>query len=303
MIVPQKFSVIIPSQNEGLWLKKTVKSVLENTNYPDFEIIVIADFCSDGSANFLKQKKYPNVTLIETNNLKGAIETRNLGAKKAKGEFLVFIDSHEIPQNENWLLELSSLLTEEKVGAATLKIPNLEEKDRVGYFYTIKNWELEPTWKIPKNKNICQKTPSIPGGCFGIRKNLFNELGGFDVGLKKWGREDFEFSLRIWRMGYDLVFSPNAAIAHSYDRVRSFKISYEEVDYNTLRTALSLFSASGIKAVKKALQLSRPKGFSKKLQQLKRDPAFLKRKAKLNKNFKRSFESYLETFSSFLPPI
>lgn len=87
MRVSQKFSVIIPSQNEGFWLEKTVKGVLENTNYPDFEIIVVADFCSDGSADFLKQKNFPNVKLIETPKLEGSIKTRNSGAREAEGEF------------------------------------------------------------------------------------------------------------------------------------------------------------------------------------------------------------------------
>lgn len=302
MIVPKKFSVIIPSQNEGSWLKKTVKGVLENTNYPDFEIIVIADCCSDGSADFLKQNKFPNVKLIETTSLEGAIKTRNLGAEEANGEFLVFIDSHEIPQKENWLLELVILLEKENAGAATLKIPNLEEKDRIGYFYTIKNWELEPSWIIPENKEICQKTPAIPGGCFGIRKKLFQTLGGFDEGFKKWGREDFEFSLRIWRMGYDLFFSPHSAIAHSYDRIRKFEISYEEVDYNVLRTALTLFSEESCEAVKETLQALRSKEFTKNLRMLENDSVFIKRKNNLEKQFKRSFDDYVETFESFLPP-
>lgn len=138
---------------------------------------------------------------------------------------------------------------------------------------------------------------------FRYSKKLFDELGGFDAGLKKWGREDFEFSVRIWRMGYDLIFSPKAAIAHSYDRTRKFKISYEEVDYNTLRTALSLFSDTAIKNVIEELQTLRPKECLKNLKNLENDPVFMKRKTNLEKNFKRSFDDYVETFTSFLPSL
>lgn len=296
-----KFSIIIPSCNEGSWLEKTVRGVLQNTNYPDFEIIVVADACTDGSTDFLKKKKIPNVKLIETPTLLGTMKTRNIGAKKAEGKFLVFIDSHEIPEQARWLLELAKELKNEKVGAVALKIPHLEEKDRVGYIYTIKDWDLEPTWLLPKDLKSVQHTPAIPGGCFGIRKELFEKLGGFDEGLKLWGREDFEFSLRIWRAGYDLVFSPKAAISHSYDRKRNFEISYAEVDYNTIRTALLLFSEEYAQKVLDTIAKTRPDNLSKLIDNVKKCPGFYERKARLDQLFTRSFEEYRNTFAEFLP--
>ncbi|MCK5460681.1 glycosyltransferase [Candidatus Gracilibacteria bacterium] len=301
MLFSPKFSIIIPSCNEGIWLEKTVRGVLENTNYPDFEIIVIADACTDNSTDFLKKKKIPNVKLIETSSIFGAMKTRNMGAKEAEGTLLVFIDSHEIPQKENWLSSLAKELQNEKVGAVSLKIPHLEEKDRIGYIYTIENWALEPTWIVPNNLNSVQQTPAIPGGCFGIQKKVFEKLDGFDEGLKLWGREDFEFSLRIWRAGYDLVFSPKSAIAHSYDRKRNFEISYQEVDYNTIRTALLLFSEKYVQKVFAAIKKTRPESLSSIIDAVKKSPDFYQRKNNLDRQSIRSFEEYIETFSKFLP--
>jgi len=296
----QKFSVIIPSHNEGDWLKKTVFGVLENTTYPDFEIIVVADGCTDTSCDFLRNG-VPNVKLVSLETSVGAAKARNEGAKIADGDLFVFLDSHMIPTDENWLSELALQLENENIGAATLKIPYLEETNRVAYIYTIKDLLLEPTWVSPTSKTEIQQVPAIPGACFGIRRTMFEQTGGFDAGLMKWGREDLEYSLRLWRLGYDLTMSPRAGIAHSWQRKRTFEISWNEVDYNILRTALTLLSPDYSDKVVKHLQTIRPQNVTKYLHQLKQDEKFQVRKTELSLRFKRSFHDYVTSFQSLMP--
>ncbi len=296
----QKFSVIIPSHNEGDWLKKTVFGVLENTTYPDFEIVVVADGCTDNSCDFLKNG-VPNVKLVSLETSVGAAKARNEGAKNAEGDMFVFLDSHMIPTDESWLSELELQLQNENVGAATLKIPYLEEANRVAYIYTIKDLLLEPTWVAPTSKTEIQPVPAIPGACFGIRRTMFEQTGGFDSGLMKWGREDLEYSLRLWRLGFDLTMSPRAGIAHSWERKRTFEISWNEVDYNILRTALTLLSPDYADKVIAHLQTIRPQNVTKYLHQIKQDEAFQARKEALTQQFKRSFHDYLSTYSRVLP--
>jgi len=297
----KKFSVIIPSHNEGDWLRRTVMGVLENTDYPDFEIVVVADGCTDNSTEFLQEKHIPNVTLISLPVSVGAAKARNKGAHKATGEYLVFIDSHMIPHDANWLTELFLQLEQKNIGVASLCIPHLEEPDRIAYVYTVKDLFLEPTWEAPLDKNKTQLVPVISGACFGITKKLFDETGGFDEGLQKWGREDLEYSLRLWRMGYDLSMSPCAAIAHSWERKRTFEISWEEVDYNILRTVMTLFSKEWAEKVIAAVKCERPENAKHTLTELQKDQKFLARKNVLESQFTRSFEQYLEGFKGMLP--
>jgi len=261
--------------------------------------VVVADGCTDNSCDFLK-KGVPNVKLVSLPASVGAAKARNEGAKNADGELLVFLDSHMIPTDESWLSELELQLQNEKVGAATLKIPYLEETNRVAYIYSIKDLLLEPTWVAPISKTEIQPVPAIPGACFGIRRTMFEQTGGFDSGLMKWGREDLEYSLRLWRLGYDLTMSPRAGIAHSWERKRTFEISWNEVDYNILRTALTLLSPDYADKVTKHLQTLRPQNVTKYLHLLKQDEVFQARKENLTKQFKRSFHDYLSTYSRVL---
>lgn len=258
MLTP-RVSIIVPSFNEGAWLERTVRGCLEKTNYPDFEVVVVGDGCSDGSVESLAALNFPNVKILNLEKSVGAIVTRNKGAAVATGEVLVFIDSHQEPMTPNWLKILVELLDKPNCGAATINIASIGEADRLGYLYTLKNWNLEPTWEKPEVVQPNQLAPAIPGGCFAIRKSLFQITGGFNANLKKWGREDFEYSLRLWRKGYDLWFSSEAVMGHAFDHKRAFEISWEQVDFNTLFTAYTLMDEVSINKIIKSIEITRPK--------------------------------------------
>ncbi len=140
-------------------------------------------------------------------------------------------------------------LINERVGAASLRIPNLDNPKAIGYIYTIQNLTLSPTWIRPKNYDSVQKTPLIPCGCFAIRRDLFMSVGGFDK-LRKWSCEDFELSLRLWRLGHDLTTSPVVGICHHFktSETRGFESKWDEVAYNSLRSAIILLSPIGTNA-------------------------------------------------------
>ncbi len=286
-------SIVIPSFNEGAWLERTVRGCLEKTNYPDFEIIVVGDGCTDGSVEALESKKFPNVKIIDLKQSQGAIVARNKGVDRATGEVLVFIDSHQEPVTENWLEVLVRLLQKPNCGAATINIASIGEVDRLGFLYTLKNWTLEPTWKRPNKAASEVLAPAIPGGCFAITKKLFLETSGFNAHLKKWGREDFEYSLRLWRLGYDLWFSSEAIMGHAFDHNRAFEISWEQVDFNTLWTAYTLMDPDSVEHVEAAIEKGRPQLIKKIKAQITSDALA---KARANLSLKRGFEGYRKTF-------
>ncbi len=293
-----KVSIVMPAFNEGEWLKNTVYGVMENTNFPDFEIVVVDDGSDDGSAKFLNEKPIPNVIYHRLEKSQGAIIARNEGGKIASGNYLIFIDAHEIPETDNWVSVLVGLLEKPNTGAATIPISSFEDPRRVGYVYRIKDLALEPTWESSKSKHL-ELVPAIPGGCFAIKKSLFIQTGGFNPLLKKWGREDLEYSLRLWRMGYDLRSSKLAKISHAFNHKRAFEISWDQVDHNILLIADLLLSVDAAIKVFEHLKKIRPQNYDKIYQQLLNNEAYQTYKAKLL--LKRSFEDYRIEFKDYLP--
>lgn len=87
-----KVSVIIPFYNEEEYLKKCLES-LKNQSFQDFEVIVIDDGSTDETVKKIKQLN--NLTIFSQKH-QGPGPARNLGASKARGEILVFIDADMI---------------------------------------------------------------------------------------------------------------------------------------------------------------------------------------------------------------
>lgn len=91
----KKISVIVPIYNVENYLEKCLNSLVSQT-LSDIEIIAINDGSTDSSYEIAKEyeKKYENFVLINNKN-HGLSYTRNCGLKKAKGKYIMFIDSDD----------------------------------------------------------------------------------------------------------------------------------------------------------------------------------------------------------------
>lgn len=92
-------SVIITTHNRLHLLKRAVQSVLSQS-YIDIEIIVVADGCSDGTADYLKEiaEKSTKFHFISNSPAKGSNAARNIGIALSKGEYIAFLDD-----DDEWL--------------------------------------------------------------------------------------------------------------------------------------------------------------------------------------------------------
>ena len=85
-------SVVIPCYNSGVFIEKAINSVKKQT-YNNIEIIVVNDGSTDPyTLNYLKKIK--NITLINQKN-KGLSNARNVGIKKAKGQYILPLDADD----------------------------------------------------------------------------------------------------------------------------------------------------------------------------------------------------------------
>jgi glycosyltransferase involved in cell wall biosynthesis len=90
---PPRFSIIITFYNQRNFIRDAVDSALAQQN-AKFEVIVVDDASTDGSAEFLRQyQDSVKVVCLETNQ--GACAARNRGASLATGDYLVFLDGDD----------------------------------------------------------------------------------------------------------------------------------------------------------------------------------------------------------------
>ncbi|MGE0561836.1 MAG: glycosyltransferase family 2 protein [Flavobacteriales bacterium] len=91
------FSIIIPTYNRASFIVKTIQSIINQT-YSNFEVIVVDDGSTDNTEEVVKSIKDERIKYYKKENAeRGA--ARNFGTKKAKGDFITFVDSDDIVYN------------------------------------------------------------------------------------------------------------------------------------------------------------------------------------------------------------
>lgn len=90
------FSIIIPIYNTEMYLDRCVESVIQQ-DIGDYEIILIEDCGTDHSCDIAKkwEQQYDNIVFIQKSSNTGLADVRNIGIQKAKGKYVLFLDSDD----------------------------------------------------------------------------------------------------------------------------------------------------------------------------------------------------------------
>ena len=105
------FSIIIPTYNRAAILRDTLLSVLEQS-FDDYEILVVDDGSTDGTKEVVTELNNNKIFYHYKLNEERSI-ARNFGADKAKGDYLIFLDSDDRMLND-YLLSLHHFIKEQK---------------------------------------------------------------------------------------------------------------------------------------------------------------------------------------------
>lgn len=92
----KKISVIIPVYNTEKYLRKCFDSVI-NQSYKNIEMVIINDGSKDNSEKIINEykNKYPDIISYYSKGNTGVADTRNFGIEKAKGDYIMFLDSDD----------------------------------------------------------------------------------------------------------------------------------------------------------------------------------------------------------------
>lgn len=246
-------SIIIPCKNEVSNLKKTVDSIMDSKNKLSYEIIIVDDGSTDGSCDFINVNKeiYKDIKLISVLNF-GAAGARNFGAKTALGKYLFFCDAH-ISVPDYWLDTLINTLEDNRAHIIAPVIEDMVKENCKGYGQTWNN-NLEVTWLLNKIENSSSEIPIACGCAFGIKKEVFEAIGGFNKYFEVWGKEDEELCFKSWLFGYKVILDISVEVKHLFRQTHPYQVTHENVIHNFLCMAYCHFSD---KNLVKALNIAR----------------------------------------------
>ena len=182
------FSVVIPTRNRRALLEGTLKSVWSQDQQPD-EIIVVDDGSTDDTARFLSEAG-DRVTVI-TANAGSPGAARNLGARAASSEYLVFLDSDD--QWFSWTLAtMAEAITRHQRPAYVCGsfIQFAEERDLAGVIREPAAFERFANYFSTWPRQLV-----IGAGMMAVRRDVFLESGGFAEAAIN--GEDHDLSLKL----------------------------------------------------------------------------------------------------------
>ena len=225
-------SIIIVNFNGKHHLEKCLKSLME-IDYKNYEIILVDNNSSDDSIEFVK-KLYPSVMIIQLEKNYGFAEPNNIGAKKAKGEFLLFLNNDTIVK-PNFISELVKVINSDSkiaICQSLLLKPN-GEIDSSGDFVDTLGRAYSSREKVSEVREIL----TARGAAMLIRKESFFDLGQFDMHFFA-TFEDVDMGWRAWLWGYRVVLVPNSLVYHTGGQTIK-KIS-DEVRFHGIKNTLIL---------------------------------------------------------------
>lgn len=202
-MVQPNISVILPVHNAESHLVQCLLS-LSKTNPPPHEIIVVADGCTDNSAQSAQNSGVKVVSLPER---KGPAHARNVGAHFAQGEILFFVDA-DVTIPPDAFARIEKVFKQEPSLTALFGSYD-DEPGENNFLSQYKNLFHHYVHQISQ-----EEASTFWSGCGTICREVFLELGGFNESYQRPSIEDIEFGYRLKQAGYRIRLLKELQVKH-----------------------------------------------------------------------------------------
>ena len=196
-----RISVVVCTYNGGRTIRECLEG-LRRIEYPDYEVIVVDDGSTDGTATIVGE--YP-VRLIRAQH-RGLSNARNTGLAAATGDIVAYIDDDAYP-DPHWLTYLAAAFL--RTPHAGVGGPNIPPPGDGRIAECVANAPGNPVHVLLSDR----EAEHIPGCNMAFRKTCLEAIGGFDPQFRTAG-DDVDVCWRLQRLGWTLGYHPAAMVWH-----------------------------------------------------------------------------------------
>lgn len=220
-----KVSILIPTKNNRLILKRCISSIKKNTNYKNLEIIIIDNPQLPSDIYFdPKLQDYYDKTphrVITYNGNFNFSKMNNLAVKESTGDLLLFLNDDTKILDKYWLDEMTSILLQDDVGVVGPKLIFRDDTlQHAGVVFLKTGSGFHPFMKLDDTAegyhnfaNIMKECSAVTGACLLTKKDLFEQVGQFDEDFDVY-YGDSDLCLKIRRAGYKIIYTPFTKLLH-----------------------------------------------------------------------------------------
>ncbi|MFU8827705.1 MAG: glycosyltransferase family 2 protein, partial [Brevefilum sp.] len=230
-------AIIIPSKNNARFLQTLIPALVDQP-YQGEKSIYIVDNGSDDPETvryYQEIKNHPKIKIISYPQPFNYSQAINLGVRESSSELVLLMNDDMALMDEIWLDELAQWATRPDIGVVG---PKLLRKNHTiqhagiimgltGFIGHIYLNAPEDYHGLLGSVNWYRNYLAVTGACQMIRRELFNEVGGYDEGFRL-AFGDIDFCLRVYESGYHNVYTPFARLYHFEGSSRGYKTPVED---------------------------------------------------------------------------
>jgi GT2 family glycosyltransferase len=194
----ETISVVILSFNRREELESNLRVLLGDAAAKDFQVIVVDNDSSDGSAAMVESlsREYGNLRLVHLSRNMGLVG-RNEGYRKCTGNFIVSLDD-------------DTQITAESIQ----KVPKLFERHANAGLITFRmKHPVQGNWENPHGEEPCE-VATVHGAGYAFRKSFLDTVGYLDEKCF-WGGEELDYSIRCHAAGFRTIYVPDIVALHN----------------------------------------------------------------------------------------
>jgi GT2 family glycosyltransferase len=191
-----KSSLVITTKNRKDDLRRAIASAACQTE--PLEIIVLDDGSSDGTAKMVSHE-FPQVRLVRSETSIGLVAQRNRGAVIASGDLIFSIDDDAEFSTPDVVGQTVREFSHPRIGAVAIPYVEPKKSDRC-------------LQRAP-DTNAIWVTESFRGTAYAVKRDIFNQLGGFRIDIVHQG-EELDFCIRLLAKGWFVRLGTGDVILH-----------------------------------------------------------------------------------------
>lgn len=234
-----KVSIIIPTRDGYNLIRTCIESIVHNTDYENYEILIIDNGSKEfQTLSYFKQleKVLDNIRIIQDDSPFNYSALNNKAVQLAQGSILCFMNNDIEVISSNWLSEMVSHALRPKIGAVGAKLlyPN-NTIQHTGVILGIGGVAAHSHVGFAADddgyfgyNSIIRNYSAVTAACLVVQKSIFESAGGFNEKDLTVAFNDVDLCLKIKKLGFRNVFTPNALLYHHESATRGKDISEEK---------------------------------------------------------------------------